>query len=75
MPREGHGSRNLCTQMALKEMKSSCPARGMGVEISLNLISIGCVIVMPREGHGSRNIPPKACVKINQRHAPRGAWE
>ena len=33
MPREGHGSRNLYGCNVMADLYSSCPARGMGVEI------------------------------------------
>ena len=56
MPREGHGSRNFYWHLFDCRKISSCPARGMGVEISEGLRGmISGINVMPREGHGSRN--------------------
>ena len=56
MPREGHGSRNDLEQEFQFKKSPSCPARGMGVEMSLVFFNCSRLFVMPREGHGSRNL-------------------
>ena len=74
MPREGHGSRNKKNGVRIFYAKS-CPARGMGVEISCGHEGYATVFVMPREGHGSRNRGLHDRRLAPDCHAPRGAWE
>ena len=64
MPREGHGSRNSVSGLTTQNT-SSCPARGMGVEMSVTVLCMMRLVkVMPREGHGSRNEKDKYIKKV-----------
>ena len=75
MPREGHGSRNCYLDFMSYHAQTSCPARGMGVEIGSKGAGGSAPEVMPREGHGSRNTENQLIEAVQAGHAPRGAWE
>ncbi len=74
MPREGHGSRNITTPKVVPN-DSSCPARGMGVEIGVDPDTITVKMSCPARGMGVEIPIPVRKGGVSNGHAPRGAWE
>ena len=52
MPREGHGSRNVISEIDWDSASVSCPARGMGVEMKEQDKKIDYIMSCPARGMG-----------------------